>query len=53
MLPAAVLPAMAIEPNELMVDCISTLEMENMLLCMPAGIPMRAISKSLRGYILS
>ena len=46
--PAAVLPAMATEPKEFMVDCISTLEMENMEPCIPAGMPMRAISFSLR-----
>ena len=48
MLAAAVLPAMAAAPKELMADWMSTLEMENMLLCSPAGMPMRRIIESER-----
>ena len=44
---AAVLPAMALAPKELMEDWISTLEMEKMVLESPAGRPMRMISRTL------
>ena len=39
MIPAAVLPAMAIAPKELMDDWINTLEIEKIAPCNPAGSP--------------
>ena len=43
----AELAAMTTEPKELMEDWISTLEMENMVDCSPAGMPTRMISNIL------
>ena len=44
---AAVFPAITTEPNELMEDCISTLEILKITPCKPAGSPTRNIPNSL------
>ena len=47
MFPAAVFPAIAVEPNEFTDDWIKTLEIENTVLCSPAGSPIRAMFSNL------
>ena len=53
MLAEAVLPAMAMDPKELTEDWISTLDMEKMAPCMPAGSPIFTIRFSFFGWIRS
>ena len=48
----AVVPAIAKEPKEFTEDCIITLEIENKLFCIPAGIPSLSMLLSSSAYIL-
>ena len=47
---ASAFAVIAVSPNELMEDCITTLEREKMHPCTPAGRPMRRISPSASLY---
>ena len=51
--PAAVFPAMAMAPKEFTEDWISTLEMEKMAPCRPAGRPILAMFRSLSLWMAS
>ena len=51
--PAAVFPAMAMAPKEFTEDWISTLDMEKMAPCRPAGRPILAMFSSLSLWMAS